>query len=64
MTEAATDWIRRMKEGTPEEIGVVLLVGNRKTGENVLGASGNLSKDDVRAILQNLKTSRLVRGDA
>lgn len=61
LQEAAVDWIRKMKEGTPPEVGVVLLVGNCKTGENVLGASANLSKEDVKAIIANLKTSRLVR---
>lgn len=61
LQEAAADWIRKMKEGTPAEVGVVLLVGNCKTGENVLGASSNLSKEDVKAIIANLKTSRLVR---
>lgn len=55
LQEAAVDWIRKMKQGAPEEVGVILIVANCKDGTNVLGASANLKREDVRAIVKNLK---------
>lgn len=55
LSEAAVDWMGKMRAGTPDEVGVVLVVANTRSGENVLAASGNLPREAVRQILKNLK---------
>lgn len=61
LSEAAVDWLGKMKEGTPKEVGVVLLVANCRTGENVLAASANLPREAVRAIVKNLQLDSTLR---
>jgi hypothetical protein len=55
LSEAAVEWVQRMRQGSPPEIGVILIVANCRDGTNVLGASANLSREDVRAIVKGLK---------
>jgi hypothetical protein len=55
LSEAGVDWMRKMAEGTPGEVGIVLLVANTRSGENVMVASANLPREAVRSIVKNLK---------